>query len=158
MSAIGSGKEHTLIPLKMMIPEQFQGDAKQWRKWKKDVEAYVEAVSPTLKKDMLIAKKIVGDLDSEAFLNAGGSEFEKGRELSMFLKSKCAGDAASIIESSGGGFEAWRNLCAHYEPELLIRESVVTNEFSMLCKKAAKDVNELKQLMLLFDQRRNVGM
>ena len=46
---------------------------------------------------------------------------------------------------------------AHYAPELAIREAQVTTEFSLMCKKQAKDVSELRHLMVeLEDKKRKV--
>jgi hypothetical protein len=74
----------------------------------------------------------------------------------VFLATKTAGDARKVVRSrdAGRGLEAWRRLVRWYEKRVATEGLQAHINFTMMSGQKAKDVKELKGLLVEFDGRR----
>ena len=150
-----TGKD-SLVPAKMMIPDKYDGQPEGWLRFEADVEGYVQVADEDVYlalKDLKDAKEVISEVVFAQKTNK--CPFDKGQELWMLLRTKTAGDANRIVLSGpeGNGWEALRRLKLHYTPGLAINKGQAAVEFSELCRKPAKDVNDLRKKLLDFDEK-----
>ena len=128
---------------------------KQWRTWRSDLERYVDAVDEKLKEEMNLVKDQKEEITERKFAELGGTRFSKAKDLMTLLLKKTSGSAQNLIKSCppDNGFEAWRRMNAFYEPTLAVRESEVMADFAFLCRRQAKDIHDLRRLLLEMDEK-----
>ncbi|MDA8582756.1 hypothetical protein N9L68_00955 [bacterium] len=139
-----------LVPIKHLMPETWDGNVKQWRIWRDAVERYVDAADEHLRKQMDPVKTVKVAITEESFKMLGGTDFSKGKQLMTLLMAKTSSDAQTLVIGSpeDNGWEAWRRLHSFFELTLAVRESEVSADFSLMCRKPAKDTNELRKMMI----------
>ena len=120
------------------------------------MELYVEAADENLKADMELVKQETEAINESKLNELGGSDFTKGKELFTLLLTKTSGDAEQLVKASppDNGLEAWRRLHAFYDPTLAIQESEVSAGLTLMCRKPAKDVHELRKLLVEMESKR----
>ena len=135
----GSKKISLLHPkdMKPKISEKEDG----WRKWKSDVEDYVEEVFEGILGWIEKAKDADEQITREWFENkevgVGSRWWRRGDMLHRYLKVYEGTEARRIVlgVSTKNGWEAWRKLNQHYEPHLGHREGQVLNHFTAMINK-----------------------
>ena len=144
------GKVQHLIHPKHMMPDKFEdGKEREWRKWRDEMESYVEQMRPMIKDRMREAK------DEDDPVEVDDVEEPDSKELHMLLKNRTGGEAYRIVVAvgNGNGLEAWRRLHKHFEPEVGVRIAQTQAEFTMMVNRQAKDPKELKVLLLEMEER-----
>ena len=73
-----------------------------------------------------------------------------------FLKTMTKATPQTIVKcvEDENGFEAWRMLCNHYEPQIHIRRGDILMDFAKLGASACKDVAATRVLMGEWDRMR----
>ena len=125
-------------------------DYKGWRAWKSDVEDYCEETFKGMKKSMEYAKNEKKEPDMQLEDHA-----EKSEMLWRFLKKHTEGDAKRIVTNveHDNGYEAWRQLNVHFEPELAVRQGHAMLQFTNMVAKRSKNSAETKTLLTEMEER-----
>ena len=149
------GLKH-LIPAKNMMPNKFSGKLEDWRKWRGDVEDYLEEMVPGTKRTLQECARTEQEPTKACVDITGLQSGEYEGQIWRMLKIVTEGDARKVVLSSGEeqGFKAWKALHGHFEPGIAVREGQVVAEFSSLIMKPAKSVQETKNLILEMEERR----
>ena len=150
----GKDKKKSLLHMKDMLPKELTKD-EEWRKWKADVEDYVEETVPGMKEQMEKAKGSEVEIDETWFGADAEGWWEKGETLWRFLRRYTGTEARRIISgvSDDNGWEAWRQLNQQYEPGTAAREAQVMARVMNMTQKKAKNPRETKALMIEMGER-----
>ena len=155
-SFAGAAKDRrtSLLHAKDMRPKELVKD-EEWRRWKADVEDYVEEVMPGMKEQMERAKLSETEIDENWFGADPGGWWERGETLWRFLRRYTGTEARRIISgvSDDNGWEAWRQLNQQYEPGTAAREAHVMARVMNMTQKKAKTPRETKALMVEMGER-----
>ena len=150
-------KQEQIMPTKLMVPDKFEGELKDWRRWRADVRGYLDAVDKGAAEDLLKCEVSPVEVTEANFTALGAKGlWTKGHQLWMLVKSKTSGEALRTILGGpeGNGWEAWRRLNIHYEPSIEVRKGQTAAEFSLLCARPARDGTELRKILLEFDAKK----
>jgi hypothetical protein len=109
-----------LIDEKVNRPPVFDGDRKQVRGWARSVKAYLDSRYPGFRKMLTIIERAEGP-SNEIELQSSGWRWAIPANKSLYnmLISYTKGEAQIMLENSDPdeGFECWRKLIQHYDPQ-----------------------------------------
>ena len=147
-------KKLSLLHVKDMRPKELTKD-EEWRRWKADVEDYVEEAAPGMKDQLEKVKSSEAEVDEEWFGEDPDGWWEQGETLWRFLRRYTGTEARRIISgvSDNNGWEAWRQLNQQYEPGTAAREAQVMARVMNMTQKKAKNPKETKALMIEMGER-----
>ena len=148
------GKQRWLLEPKDMKPTVLTKDD-EWRMWKAKIEDYAEEVHQGMKQVLERAEKANDVIDDLWFKEEEESWWRLSSTLYRMLKNYTGTEAQRVVRgvTEDNGWEAWRKLHHHYEPNTAMREAQVVNRFTAMINRKAKDAKELKERMVEFNER-----
>jgi len=104
-------------------PEQFKGEALQWREWSLIFRSYASIANKRLG-TLMRAAETVADVSTIANSIIGVEEARASQELHHLLINLCRGPPLTLIINAGEqeGLRAWNALAMRYEPKLRSRQ------------------------------------
>ena len=144
----------TLLHQKDMKPRELNKD-EEWRRWKADVEDYVEEAVPGMKDQLERAREADIAIEESWFGQDPDGWWAMGENLWRFLRKYTGTEARRIISgvSDDNGWEAWRQLNQQYEPGTAAREAQVMARVMNMTQKKAKNSKETKAMMIEMGER-----
>ena len=119
----GSAGEHDhmrLIDEKVNRPPIFDGNRKEIRGWSRSVKAYLDSKYPGFRKILTIIERANARSNDQDLVNSGWKwALAANKSLYNMLISYTKGEAQIMLENSDPdeGFECWRKLIQHYDPQ-----------------------------------------
>ena len=115
--------------IKDLVPEVFYNKEK-WRKWRTDVEDYIETFESGMKAVSKTAVMENEEIEEGWFDEFLFEDWNKSREFYKLLKAKTSGERRQVVLGVGNdnGWEAWRRLAQHFEPNSAVRRGQVLPE------------------------------
>ena len=145
---------------KDMQPSVFSGKDGEWKRWKEELEDYVEAVHPSLKFVLKEVTKLTEEILKTDLtkIGCGDDEWALNGNLYTLLKRKSSEEARSVVTSAAkdNGFEAWRLLVGRFEPQAGIRRMKELAELMGLRNKRCKNAAETNLVLLEVNRRQRV--
>jgi hypothetical protein len=150
----GPRQKKSLIHIKNLTPSVLSG-TEHWKKWKGDVEEYLEELVPCFKDMLDIVKKSEEDIDQSFFNDVDESWWEYTDQLWRLLRRYSEGEARRVVlsVSCDNGWDAWRKLHSQFEPSVVMREAQAMAQFTGMVNRKAKSPAETRALMLELDER-----
>ena len=109
-----------LVDEKVNRPPVFDGNRKEVRGWARSVKAYLDSRYPGFRKMLTVIERAEARSD-EADLKQSGWKWAIPANKSLYnmLISYTKGEAQIMLENSDPdeGFECWRKLIQHYDPQ-----------------------------------------
>ena len=168
VEAAGAGEEgrswyqggpKNLAPAIQMVPGKL-GKAKEWKRWKIDIEDYAEASIPHLKEALKVVKvEGEGEYNEHWFEGKGIPPKTADLKQAVWRMLKTFTEPGSedrrVVEGTlhDDGWTAWRHLHGHYEPTLMVREGQVLADLATMATRTAKNPSETKKFMLDLEDR-----
>ena len=159
--SLGAGKAKEKWQLsvpKDMQPSEFTGKEEEWKRWKEEMEDYIEAVHPGMKLVLKVTTKGSEEVLNTDFQKAGfnDGEWQHHDKLFMLLKRKTSGEARSVVmcARAENGYEAWRLLRVRFEPQAGIRRMKEIAELMDLRNKRCKNAAETNLVLLEVNRRK----
>ena len=166
LAAGGAGSSHgsgpgqsskEFVDLKQMRPENLKS-AEQFRHWRETFENYCELVESGVKE---ILKKIGngrGKMSDQDLKDACGQKNveELNRRLSNALVGYTEGEAKRIVKTAGAGngMQAYQELCSYYDLKTDASENKLQAELLGMASKPAKNLKEVRQMLVDMESRR----
>ena len=151
----GGGKE--FVDLKQMRPEKLK-TAEEFRPWRKAFENFCELVEQGMKE---VLKKIGNQrkelTEMEMRAVCGGKDKEElDRRLHNALLGYTEGEAKRLVEAAGAGqgLKAYQELCMYYDLKTDASENRLMCELLGMASKPAKNLKEVRQLMVEMEAKR----
>eukprot|EP00971_Amphidinium_carterae_P330268 6463206-Amphidinium_carterae.1 len=118
MAGLGIGLIDTRALTKIRA---FDGKESSWRDWSFQFESYCGLLSAALHRHMTEVKNVTTPLHSMQILQDDLAVLS--RSMFFLLVQLVGGVAMTIVRGveEQHGFEAWRRLCQHYEPQVATR-------------------------------------
>ena len=168
MSDGGDRGRKGYLPEKSTVPKPMDSSIEAWRAWKEDVEDFLDdqnrGMQVFLKQiDLDKLDETVDDTYKQKMrkdIEDAGGNFLKVTEdqvqIWRALKKLTTGEANGVVTSVKGedGFEAWRQLCLHFEPVLEARQGQIIAELGNLVRTPAKTIEETRKLVTELEKRK----
>ena len=147
-------KEHskqTLVSIKMLTPSVYK-EGSSWKDWREEVEDYTdevyEGMAEELKRVRGTNREIERGMLSEKW-------WGKRQKLWTLLKKFTEGEAKRIItnEKDRNGWEAWRRLNKHVEPNVAVKEAQVLGDFSKMIESRAQNPAQTKAKLVELEEK-----
>ena len=159
-SSGGAGRRGVeLTRLKDIDIGVFEGKEEALRRWREEVEEYVDVAHPTLRQ-ALDAAELFEEKVTEASLREKGfddGEWKVRSELYLLLKRKTTAltEPNRIVKCAprNNGFEAWRLLTRRFEPEGGMRLMHEIGELMMLMNKRCRSAQETAVVVTEMDRK-----
>jgi len=145
------------VDIKQLRPDRLKSPD-EFRPWRENFENYCELVEQGVKE---ILKKISngrGRMTETDFRDACGvkSFEEMNRRLSNALLAYTEGEAKRIVKTAGvgNGMQAYQELCRYYDLKTDANENKMLSDLLGMASKPAKNLKEVRQLMVDMEARR----
>jgi hypothetical protein len=150
----GTRQKKSLIHIKNLTPTVLS-QPEHWKKWKGDIEEYLEELVPGFKDMLEKVKKSEEEVDQSWFNDVDDLWWDYADQLWRLLRRYSEGEARRVIMSVGNdnGWDAWRKLHQQFEPSVVMREAQAMAQFTGMVNRRAKNPAETKALMLELDER-----
>ena len=109
-----------LIDEKVNRPPVFDGNRKEVRGWARSVKAYLDSKYPGFRRMLTMIERAEGFSDAANLAQSGWKwAIPANKSLYNMLISYTKGEAQIMLENSDPdeGFECWRKLIQHYDPQ-----------------------------------------
>jgi hypothetical protein len=149
-----SRSKKSLIHIKNLTPTVLS-QPEHWKKWKGDIEEYLEELVPGFKDMLEKVKKSEEEVDQSWFNDVDDLWWDYADQLWRLLRRYSEGEARRVIMSVGNdnGWDAWRKLHQQFEPSVVMREAQAMAQFTGMVNRRAKNPAETRSLMLELDER-----
>ena len=151
----GTGKE--FVDLKQMRPEKLK-TAEEFRPWRASFENFCELVDQGVKE---ILRKIGNQrkalTDDEMKTMCGNMDKDElDRRLHNALVGYTEGEAKRLVESVGArqGLKAYQELCMYYDLKTDASENRLMSDLLGMASKPAKNLQEVRKLMIEMEARK----
>ena len=112
-------KKHTLVNIKMMMPSVYK-EGSSWKDWREEIEDYTGEVYEGMADELKRVRETHNEIEKDMI---SGKWLDKRQKLWSLLKKFTDGEADRIVTTEQGrnGWEAWRGLNKHVEPNVAVK-------------------------------------
>ena len=155
----GKGKGDEWGKAKDWEPKEWDGKEDGWKKWKEEVEDYVDEMVPGLAAVLEHVSKKKAEI-KEKDLNEHSERWYLRGKLFKLLKRKTANvsEANKIVKCAEekNGWDAWRMLALRYEAQSGVRRANELRELMQLMNKRCKNTAETQLIVVEIDRRKMI--
>jgi len=143
-------KKQTLVNIKMMTPSVYK-EGSSWKEWREEIEDYTDEVYEGMAEELKRVREVNREIDRGTMKSTW---WDKPQKMWTSLKKFTEGEATRIITNEKGrnGWEAWRRLNKHVEPNVAVKEAQVLGDFSKMIESRAQNPAQTKAKLVELEE------